>query len=183
MKTRLLTTLFIVFSSWSISSAQDLRYSTAQFSIVCPSLNDSDREKALALYNPTTHELRLTTDILEVIDNKPPLDTAFSEERDGMPLKLTVKIDIPEIEFMSSKNNGEEYTFQTLIDCNGYQQTLPVTYTFIFAPVVAQQATAINFRLGFVVHLNTVDFGLVLQKECADIVMKVQDAWLNRTTQ
>jgi hypothetical protein len=183
MKTRLLTTLLIVFTSWNTISSQDLRYSTAQFSIACPSLNDMDREKALVLYNPTTHELRLTTDILEVIDNKPSLDTTFSEELDGMPLALSVKIDIPEIEFKSAKHNGEEYVFQTLITCNGIEQTLPVTYTYIFAPVVAQQTSALNFRLGFVVHLNPMDFGLVLEHDCTDIVMKVQDAWLNRTSQ
>jgi hypothetical protein len=183
MKTRLLTTLLIVFTSWNTLSSQDLRYSTAQFSVACPSLNDMDREKALVVYNPTTHELRLTTDILEVLDNKPPLDTTFSEERDGMPLTLVVKIDIPEIEFKSAKHNGEEYVFQTLISCNGFEQTLPVTYKYIFAPVVAQQTTAVNFRLGFVIYLNPSDFGLVLQSDCSDIVMKVQDAWLNRTNQ
>ncbi|HEY8405160.1 MAG TPA: hypothetical protein VIK71_11170 [Flavobacteriales bacterium] len=183
MKTRLLITLFIVFASWNTLSAQDLRYSTAQFSVSCPSFNDADKEKALAMYNPTTHVLRLSTDILEVVDNKPPLDTAFSDERDGIPLALTVKIDIPGIEFKSAKNNGEEYVFQTLISCNGVERTLPVTYKYIHAPVVAQQSSAVNFRLGFVIHLNHSDFGLILPKDCSDIVMKVQDAWLNRTNQ
>lgn len=183
MKTLLLTGVLFIGMTAQGLFAQDMRHSTVQFSITCPTHDDLDKENALVTYNPTTHVLRLTTDIYEVVDNKPAMDSAFSEELNGMPLSLTVKIDIPEVEFKSSKNNGEEYVFQTLIECNGVQQTLPVTYVFIFAPVVGQQTTAVNFRLGFVIGIKASDFGLSLHKDCSDIIMKVQDAWLNRTVQ
>ncbi len=183
MKTLILSILTIICGIWQSVNAQDMRHSTVQFSITCPTHNDLDKESALVTYNPTSHVLRLTTDIFEITDNKPAMDSTFSEEVNGMPLSLTVKIDIPEIEFKSSKNNGEEYVFQTLIECNGIQQTLPVTYIFIFAPVVGQQTTAVNFRLGFVIGIKASDFGLSLHKDCSDIIMKVQDAWLNRTVQ
>jgi len=163
--------------------SQDMRHSTVMLSLMCPKEEDLDKEKALVTYNPTTHVMRLTTDIFEAIDTKPAMDTTFSEEVDGMPLSLEVKIDVPEIDFKSSKNNGEQYTFNTLVSCNGKEQTIPVNYVFIFAPVVGQTATAVNFRLGFVLSFNPMDFGFYLHGDCTEVVIKMQDAWLNRTTQ
>lgn len=182
MKSRNLLLLFTFLFSVQLSAQEMRQNSTAMFSIVCPTHSDSDKENALISYNPTTHMLFLTTDIYEVIDRKLPMDSTFSEEYDGMPLSLSVKIDIPDLEFKTSKHNGETFTFNTLIQCNGFEQTIPVTYVYLFAPIVGQTATSQNFRLGFVVNINPSDFGFALPAECEEIIMKVQDAWLNKTT-
>lgn len=181
MKTFLLFISIFTISAFRPLMSQELRYSTAMFSLMCPQETDLDKENALVTYNPTTHILSLTSDVYEVTDNILSYDTTATEEVDGLPISMTVKIDIPDIEFKSARNTGERYTFNTLISCNGIEKTIPVTYVYIHAPNVAHTASALNFRLGFSVSLNPKDFQFNMPENCAEIIMKVQDAWLNLT--
>jgi len=75
MKALLLVIFCCLLGFSNIILSQEMRHSTAMFALMCPRETDLDREKALVTYNPTTHVMRLTTDMFEVVDSKPAMDT------------------------------------------------------------------------------------------------------------
>lgn len=173
--------LFTLSPSFQIF-AQMKQASSVSFVEICNSeIHDWDHENAIINFNVSTQTLELKTDILEVVDNSTPSEGGNFEQKNGMPFSMTAQFQIPDLEFRTASDNGTTFTVETEINCNGRKIVEKVTYTFFFAPIVAQRdaATLCNFRLDFTVAINIKALDLHADQTCTQILMKVPDALLN----
>jgi len=175
--------IIIGITSISINtSAQMKQASSVSFLEMCNGeIHDWDHENATINFNVSTQTLELITDIKEAIDNITPNDGANFEQVNGIPLTMSVHFEIPDLEFKTSSDNGSSFTAETEIKCNGHKIIERVTYTFFFAPIVAQRdaAALCNFRLDFTVALDIKALDLHVDQTCTQVLMKVPDALLN----
>lgn len=143
-----------------------------------------DNEKTIINYNERTNSLDLRTDIFEItFDGMEPDSSHFETETDGLLFLISTHLSIPDLDFKSSADNGQTFTFNTDVKCNGMEKKIPVKFTYFFAPRVAESnlndAPLCNFRLNFMISFTPSDFNLKVKKGCNEIIFKVQDAYLN----
>jgi hypothetical protein len=183
MKYNLLVSSFALLLC-HLATAQMKQTTTIGLSTICnTTLSDWDNERAVVEFNPSRQTLEMSTDVLEILDNKSmPGDQEFIEEADGMPLKISVQMEIPDLDFKTSADNGQTFKFDTVISCNGVSSTQNVTYIFFYAPLGTQRDNSplIPFRFDFVISIDPTTFGLDIANGCNEIVLKVQDALLNK---
>lgn len=162
--------------------AQMKQASSVSFLEMCNGeIHDWDHENAIINFNVSTQTLELSTDIKEAIDDISPSEGGNFEQSNGVPISLIAHFNIPDLEHKTSSDNGTTYTVETEIKCNGITTFQKVTYTFFFAPIVAQKDAAplCNFRLDFTVSIDIAKMNLHADKTCTNILMKVPDALLN----
>lgn len=176
---------FLIIAAMGLSihsSAQLKQASSVSFLEMCNGeIHDWDHENAIINFNVSTQMLELTTDIKEAIDNISPSEGGNFEQSNGIPLTLNAQFQIPDLEFKSAADNGTSYTIESTIKCNGHTTIQKVTYTFFFAPVVAQRdaAALCNYRLDFTVSIDIKALDLHAEQTCTQVLMKVPDALLN----
>ncbi len=143
-----------------------------------------DNERGIVNYNERTNNLELNTDIFEITaEGMTPDSVLFETEDDGLTFLMHTHLSIPDLDFKSSADNGQEFTFMSEIKCNGIDKKIPVRYKYFYAPRVAESnlngAPLCNFRLDFMLSFAPSDFNLKVKNGCNEIVIKVQDALLN----
>jgi len=182
-RTSLLLLCSIMLSVQAIS--QTKQETKIGLSTVCGNeLADSDVEPAIINFNASTQNLELLTDVFEVLDNKNiATEMEFSEEVNGMPMRMTTQFQVPDLDFKTSADNGQTFTFASIVSCNGKDVQMNVPFTFFYAPQVGQRdnSPTTSFRFDFALSLDPTLFNLDLANGCNEIVIKVQDAILNKT--
>lgn len=168
--------------------AQTRQASPISLSLACDDkLGDWDHERSVITFNTASQQMVLVSDLLEVLDKKAGFDLANNDDFNGMPVEINCKMSIPDLDFKSSANNGETFSFATVVKCNGIEKSYNVPYTFFFAPRVAESnmngAPLCQFRVDFILSFSPSDFNLPAPEDCDEIVIKVQDALLNKLNQ
>jgi len=178
--------LLLCLLSPALLKSQMKQTSHVVFSNVCGGqMSAWDHEKAIVNYNTSNNTLEVKSDIYEMTyELLQSGERQYNEDNDGMPITINAKFSIPDLEFKTSADNGETHTFNTEIKCNGIEKKIAITYIFIYAPRVAESnlngAPLCSFRLDFAINIDPKDFNLNMPKGCDEIVMKVQDALLNK---
>lgn len=172
---------------WATGAAAQFKQSShPAISLSClDEIADRDYESATLTFNPTSQELNMALDIKDVLARNFTDATTGDAAPETVPMQLNVKMSIPDLDFKSAANNGETYTFDTRITCNGVVNTMQVQYVFLFAPKVSETingAPLCAFRIDFVLHLRAEDFGFstALPDECKEIIINMHDGILNK---
>lgn len=168
------------------AAAQFKQSSHAAISLSClDEIADRDYESATITFNPTSQELNMALDIKDVLARNFTDSSTGEAAPETVPVELYTKMTIADLDFKSAANNGETYTFDTRITCNGVVKTMQVQFVFLFAPKVSDAingAPLCPFRIDFVLHLRAEDFGFAtaLPDECKEIIINVHDGLLNK---
>ncbi len=166
--------------------AQSKQATHISLSAVCSGqLSNWDNERAVLNFNTSSQTFTMISDLYEMTEaNKNRDGFSSNEDFDGLPISLNTRLSINNLDFKTSANNGETFVFNTLVKCNGREISIPATYTFFYAPRVAENnlngAPLCSFRLDFVLSIQPKDFGLEPEEGCNEIVLKVQDGLLNK---
>ncbi len=187
MKTIYTLSFILAFHSLSLAQVQMNKATEIMISSLCDgNLSNNDTEQAVFQYDQTNNQFVMMTDMYEItyegLENDP---SKFETEEDGIPLMLITKLEIPDLEFKTSADNGDTFQFNCEVSCNNKILTIPVTFTFFYAPIVAESnmdgAPIHSFRLDFSFTFKPSDLDLALSHNCNQIVVKVQDTMLNTT--
>ncbi len=143
-----------------------------------------DNEKAIINYDERTNYLDLRSDVYEITAaGMKPDSVLFDRELDGLPFFMNTRLSIPDLDFKTSADNGQEFTFMCELKCNGIEKKIPVRFMYFYSPRIAESnlngASLCNFRLNFMMSFAPSDFKLNVKTGCNEIVIKVQDALLN----
>jgi hypothetical protein len=168
-----------------MSSAQTRQASPISLSLACDDkLGDWDHERSVITFNTASQQMVLVSDLIEILDKKAGFDLANNDDINGLPVEINCKMSISDLDYKSSANNGETFPFATVVKCNGMEKSYNVPYTFFFAPRVAESnmngAPLCQFRVDFILSFSPADFNLPAPEGCDEIVIKVQDALLNK---
>ncbi len=187
MKTIYTVCFILALNSTLLAQGEMNKVSQIMISSMCGGLmSNNDTEKAVFQYDPTNNQFLMTTDVYEItydgLENDP---SKFETEEDGIPFMLTTKLEIPGLEFKTSADNGDIFQFNCEVSCNNKKLTIPVTFTFFYAPVIAESnldgAPIHSFRLDFSFSFKPSDLDLALSHDCNQIVVKAQDTIMNTT--
>ncbi|MBL0316259.1 MAG: hypothetical protein IPP69_10930 [Flavobacteriales bacterium] len=184
MKKVILLTILTVLISESLV-AQSKQATHLSISAICNGqVSFWDNETAILNFNSGSQLLTMTTDLFEITDDYTRYEHPDDRDVNGIPVTMTTTLSIDGLDFKSAKNNGETFTFETQVTCNGVTKSIPATYTFIYAPRVAgsdlSDAPLCGFRIDVSLTLNAADFKLDMQRDCKEVVIRVLDGLLNK---
>lgn len=178
----------LVLFSFTTARAQLKQATHASVSLSCNTeLADRDHENAVLTFNQANQELNGSIDLNDVLENNTSPDTDVESMPDMVPLSFFARLSIPDLDFKAAANNGESYVFDTKITLNGITRSMPCRYVLLYAPKVSDSmngAPLCSFRIDLVFSIQPSDFNLagVLNENCNEIIVAVQDGLLNRVT-
>jgi hypothetical protein len=178
--------LLSMFLSATSANAQMKQATHISMSNVCQgNLAHWDNEQAVLNFNTSSQTLSMISDVYEITAEYLGKESSgFSEDINGMSVSISTKLSIADLDFKTSADNGETFVFNTLVSLNGKEKSLPVRYSFLYAPRVAESnlngAPLCSFRIDFSISIDPLDFGITVPEGCNEIIIKVQDGLLNK---